>query len=304
MNQIELVARIKALKEEKDAAILAHYYVPEDVQAIADYVGDSYYLSKVATEIPQQVLCFAGVKFMGESAKLLNPKKTVVLPEAYADCPMAHMASPQKIMEMRKQYDDLAVVCYINSTALLKEYSDVCVTSANAMKIVQALPNKNIYFIPDENLGRYIASKLPDKHFIFNDGFCHVHTSITKDNVLAAKAAKPNLKFLAHPECRMEILELADYIGSTSGIIDYASNSEDDAFLIGTELGVLYELQEKNPNKKFYSVGHRQFCPNMKMITLEKVAAALETLSPTVEISDQQSKLANLPLIRMLELSK
>lgn len=300
----EIVTRIERLKQEKDAVILAHYYVSDDVQAIADYIGDSYYLSKIATEIPQKTICFAGVSFMGESAKILNPDKTVLLPEEGADCPMAHMADIEKVQKMRQQYEDLAVVCYINSTAQLKTYSDVCVTSANALKIVSALPNKNIYFIPDENLGRYIASQLPEKNFIFNDGFCHVHTSITKENVKKAKAAKPGIQVLAHPECRMEVLELADYIGSTSGIIQYATESADQEFLICTELGVLFELKQKNPNKHFYSVGHRQYCPNMKKITLDKIEHCLETMSPTVEMDEMERLSANVPLNRMLELAK
>lgn len=300
----EIVTRIERLKQEKDAVILAHYYVSDDVQAIADYIGDSYYLSKIATEIPQKTICFAGVSFMGESAKILNPDKAVLLPEEGADCPMAHMADIEKVQEMRLKYEDLAVVCYINSTAQLKTYSDVCVTSANALKIVSALPNKNIYFIPDENLGRYIASQLPDKNFIFNDGFCHVHTSITKENVLKAKAAKPGIQVLAHPECKMEVLELADFIGSTSGIIQYATESADVEFLICTELGVLFELRQKNPDKFFYSVGHRQYCPNMKKITLDKIAHCLETMSPTVEMNEEERLSANVPLNRMLELAK
>lgn len=300
----ELITQIKKLKKEKDAVILAHYYVNDDVQAIADYIGDSYYLSKIATEIPQKTICFAGVSFMGESAKILNPEKTVLLPDIGADCPMAHMADIDIIKEMRKRYEDLAVVCYINSTAELKTHTDVCVTSSNALKIVSSLPNKNIYFIPDENLGRYIASQLPEKNFIFNDGFCHVHTSITKENVIRAKEAKPGIKVLAHPECKMEVLEYADYIGSTSGIIDYATACEDKEFLICTELGVLYELKQKNPGKKFYSVGHRQYCPNMKKITLEKIAKALDTMKPEVEIKEEKRLAANAPLIRMLELAK
>lgn len=300
----DLVTKIEQLKKEKNAVILAHYYVNDDVQAVADYIGDSYYLSKIATEIPQKTICFAGVTFMGESAKILNPEKTILLPEIGADCPMAHMADADKIQEMRNQYEDLAVVCYINSTAELKTHTDVCVTSSNALKIVKSLPNKNIYFIPDENLGRYIASQVPEKNFIFNEGFCHVHTSITKENVIRAKEAKPGIKVLAHPECKMDVLELSDYIGSTSGIIDYATECEDKEFLICTELGVLYELKKKNPDKSFYSVGHRQYCPNMKKITLEKIAKSLESMSPTVEIKEEKRIAANAPLLKMLELAK
>ena len=221
-----LVEEIEQLKKEKNAVVLAHYYVNDEVQAIADYVGDSYYLAKVAVDLKESIIVFAGVQFMGESAKILNPEKTVLLPEPKADCPMAHMAEVERIEEVRREYDDVAVVCYINSTAELKMHSDVCVTSANAMKIVKALPNKNIFFIPDENLGRYIASKVPEKNFIFNDGYCHVHKAVTADMIKRAKESHPEAEVLIHPECTLSVLELADYIGSTSGIIDYATKSE------------------------------------------------------------------------------
>ena len=296
--------QIKRLKKEKNAVILAHYYVNGEVQDIADYIGDSYYLSKKATEVSEQVIVFCGVSFMGESAKILNPDKLVLMPDNLANCPMAHMADIDYIENLRKEYDDLAVVCYINSTAELKVHSDVCVTSSNALKIVKALPNKNIFFIPDENLGRYIASLVPEKNFIFNDGFCHVHKSITKENVLKAKKAKPDALVLVHPECTMDVLELADYIGSTSGIIDYATNSDAKEFIICTEMGVLHQLTLKNPDKKFYSVGIRQFCPNMKKVTLEKVRDVLINENNAVAVSDEVRKKAGIPLARMLELAK
>lgn len=296
--------QIKRLKKEKNAVILAHYYVNDEVQDIADYIGDSYYLSKKATEVSEQVIVFCGVSFMGESAKILNPDKLVLMPDNLANCPMAHMADIDYIEKLRKEYDDLAVVCYINSTAELKVHSDVCVTSSNALKIVKALPNKNIFFIPDENLGRYIASLVPEKNFIFNDGFCHVHKSITKENVLKAKKVKPDALVLVHPECTMDVLELADYIGSTSGIIDYATNSDAKEFIICTEMGVLHQLTLKNPDKKFYSVGIRQFCPNMKKVTLEKVRNVLINENNAVAVSDEVRKKAGIPLARMLELAK
>lgn len=299
----ELVEQIKLLKKEKDAVILAHYYVSDAVQAVADYIGDSYYLSKVATTVEAKTICMCGVRFMGESAKLLNPTKTVIIPDANADCPMAHMVDIDRIKQVRSEYDDVAVVCYINSTAELKQYADVCVTSANAMNVVKALPNKNIFFIPDEHLGRYIADKLPDKNFIFNDGFCHVHTSITAENVNRAKEARPNAKVLVHPECKKEVVELADYVGSTSGIIDYATKSSDQEFLICTEMGVFYELNQKNPNKKFYPVGQGQICHNMKLITLDKVVRSLKDMSPVVELDALVTSKAKHPLDRMLALS-
>jgi len=296
------VDKIEELKKQRNAVILAHYYVNDEVQAIADYVGDSFYLSKVAANMEAETILFCGVSFMGESAKILSPEKTVLMPDMQADCPMAHMADLEKIHEMRRTYEDLAVVCYINSTAELKTYSDVCVTSSNALKIVRALPNQHIYFIPDENLGRYVASQAPEKHFIFNDGFCHVHTSISAELVKKAKEAHPKAEILVHPECTSQVVELADYVGSTSGIIDFATESGAEEFIICTEMGVLYELKQKNPGKRFYSVGHRQFCPNMKRITLEKVRDALEHMANTIEMEEQMRIRARKPLERMLEL--
>lgn len=240
---------------------------------------------------------------MGESAKILNPEKKVVMADQYADCPMAHMVDLDNIKKVREQYPDVAVVCYVNSTAEIKTASDVCVTSSNALKIVKKLDNQDIYFIPDENLGRYIAKQLPQKHFIFNDGFCHVHKSIHQEELQKAKEAHPEALVLAHPECTEEILELADFIGSTSQIIDYATASTHSTFLICTEMGIFYELMQKNPDKKFYSVGHRQFCPNMKRIKPEGVIQALETLTPEVVLDEEIRKKANLPLKKMLELA-
>lgn len=299
-----LAKEIEELKREKNAVLLAHYYVDDAVQEIADYVGDSYYLAKVALKESKDVICFAGVSFMGESAKILNPGRTVIMPDQLADCPMAHMVDPEKIRKVREEYDDLAVVCYINSTAEIKSYSDVCVTSSNAMKIVKALPQKNIFFIPDENLGRYIGSKLPEKNFIYNDGFCHVHTSITADNVKKAREAHPDAEILVHTECTMDVVELADYVGSTSGIIDYATASDADKFIICTEMGVLYELKQKNPNKTFYSVGHRQFCPNMKRITLENVRDTLRDLKNQVELDETLRLDAKKALDKMLRIAQ
>ena len=302
MNGIK--SRIESLKKEKNAVILAHYYVPAKVQEVADYIGDSFYLSKIAKEASQDTIVFCGVSFMGESAKILSPGKLVLMPDITADCPMAHMAQVSKIEEVRREYDDVAVVCYINSTGGLKEHSDVCVTSSNAVKIVKALPNKNIYFIPDGNLGRYVASQVQYKHFIFNDGFCPVHAEVCRDDVEAAKKAHPGALLLVHPECRMEVLEEADYIGSTSGIIDYASKSSAGEFIIGTELGVMYELEQKNPGKKFYPLVSGQICPDMKKITLEKVLKCMEEESGAIEVEEELRNSAIASLDRMLELAR
>ncbi len=298
-----MIEKIKRLKEEKDVVILAHYYVDGEVQKIADLVGDSYFLAKKAVEVPQKNILFCGVSFMGESAKILNPGKRVIMADEYADCPMAHMADIDRIQKVREQYPDVAVVCYVNSTAELKAYSDVCVTSSNAVRVVDKLPSKHIFFIPDENLGRFVAEKLPEKEFIFNDGFCHVHTSIHKEELLKAKEAHPEAEVLTHPECTGDVLAISDFIGSTSEIIDYATKSGKAEFIICTEMGVFFELEQKNPGKKFYSVGHRQFCPNMKKITLEKVLHALETLEPELTLDEKLRVKANKPLSKMLELA-
>lgn len=300
----ELKEKIAHLKKEKDAIILAHYYVADEVQEIADFVGDSYYLSKIAAEAPEKVILFAGVRFMGESAKLLSPEKTVIMAEPLADCPMAHMVDVEKIEEITRTHEDVAVVCYINSTAEIKMYADVCVTSSNAMKIVENLPHKNIFFIPDENLGRYIASKLPQKHFIFNEGYCHVHKAITKADVTAAKKLHIGAEVLVHPECTPDVTAMGDYVGSTSGIITYAHKSEAQEFIICTEIGVLYELKRNNPKKRFYPARQGQICPDMKQITLQKVADALEHLSNSVELEEEMYQKSNAPLIKMLELAK
>ncbi|MDE5966917.1 MAG: quinolinate synthase NadA [Lachnospiraceae bacterium] len=296
--------QIETLKKEKNAAVLAHYYVADEVQEIADYVGDSYYLAELATKLSADTIIFCGVSFMGESAKLLNPQKRVVMAEADADCPMAHMVDLERIAKIRDEYPDVAVVCYVNSTAEIKAYSDVCVTSSNALKIVSKLPNKDIFFIPDNQLGRYVAAQLPQKHFIFNDGYCHVHTGIEKEAVLKAKELHPLAKVLAHPECKEEVLELADAIGSTAQMIDYATNAGDREFIICTELGILYELSRKNPDKRFYAPTHNQFCSNMKKITQESVLHALQSEDAGVLLDTAVSERAGLPLKRMLELAK
>ena len=221
-----------------------------------------------------------------------------------ADCPMAHMIEVDKIEEMRAKYEDLAVVCYINSTAEIKAHADVIVTSSNAYHIVSKLKEKNIFFIPDEHLGRYLARKLPEKHFIFNDGFCHVHTSITKSALEEAISKQPEAKVLVHPECPLEIVDMADYVGSTSGIIQYATSSTASKFIICTEMGIAYELKKKNPNKQFYFVGHRQFCPNMKRITLEDIYEALKNADEGVQVEENIARKAKHALMKMHELGE
>ncbi len=301
---MDIVEKIKKLKEEKNAVILAHYYVEPEVQEIADYIGDSFYLSKIAVGLKEQTIVFCGVSFMGESAKILNPEKTVLMPDMTADCAMAHMADAETIQKMRDTYDDLAVVCYINSTAELKKHSDVCVTSANAVKIVKALPNKNIFFIPDKNLARYVAEQVPEKHFVFNKGFCPVHEKMQLEEVKKAKEAHPEAEVLTHPECPEAICRISDYLGSTSGIINYASKSEKKEFIICTENGVKFELEKENPNKSFYFTTTEPVCHDMKLVTLEKIAHVLETGENEVHVTEELREKSGKALERMLELAK
>ena len=299
-----IIEKIKTWKAEKKAVILAHYYVPDEIQEIADYIGDSFYLSKVAKETEAEMLVFCGVSFMGESAAIMNPNKKVLMPDLDADCAMAHMVDVQKIETLRSKYEDLAVVCYINSTAEIKTYSDVCVTSANAVKVVRNLPNQNIFFIPDGNLGQYVKEQVPEKNVILNDGYCPIHAAITKEEVLEAKEKYPNAKFLVHPECKKEILDEADYIGSTSGIIDFVAKDAAKEFIIGTEIGVLHELKKKNPEKRYYTVKTDIVCADMKRITLQKVLTTLENETNRVVISEETRKRALLPLEKMLEIAR
>jgi quinolinate synthase len=296
--------QILKLKKEKNAVILAHYYVSAEVQALADYVGDSFYLAKIAKESRADIIVFCGVSFMGESAKILNPAKKVLMPDMTADCPMAHMVAPGKIDEMRAKYDDLAVVCYINSTADLKCQSDVCVTSSNAVKIVMALPNKNIFFIPDKNLGVFVAEQVPEKNVILNDGCCPIHAKISAKELLECRKNHPNAIVLSHPECDISVLENSDYIGSTADIIAYAKKIEMNEFIICTEEGVDFKLISDNPEKTFYFPKTRPCCPDMKLITLEKILHVLKTEENEVFVSDEVREKALLPLDRMLELAK
>ena len=299
-----ITEKIRQLKEQKNAVILAHYYVPDEVQEIADYIGDSFYLSKIAKDTDADIIVFCGVAFMGESAAILNPDKKVLMPDMKADCAMAHMVDINKINELRGKYNDLAVVCYINSTAEIKTHSDVCVTSANAIKVVKNLPNENIYFIPDGNLGRYVKEQLPEKNVILNDGYCPIHAAMTIQEVKAEKEKHPHAKFLVHPECTKELLDQADYIGSTSGIIDYVSRDDSEEYLIGTEIGVFYELKKQNPAKEFYTLQKPPICADMKFVTLEKVLHVLENETNVVTVSEELREKALLPLERMLELAK
>ncbi len=296
--------KINELKKQKNAVILAHYYAPAEVQAVADYVGDSFYLAKVAKGSNADIIVFCGVYFMGESAKILNPDKKVLMPDVRADCAMAHMVREGKIDEMRKLYDDLAVVCYINSTAELKCQSDVCVTSSNAVKIVEALPNKNIFFIPDKNLGRHVAQQVSGKNIILNYGYCPIHARITPRQLEEEKSKHPKALVLSHPECEREILELSDFIGSTADIIKYASESSEEEFIICTENGVSFALESDNASKRFYFPSPCPECTDMKLNTLERLLSVLETEENEITVSEEMRRKALVPLDKMLELAK
>ncbi len=301
---MDLKNKIEQLKKEKDAVILAHYYVDGAVQEVADYVGDSYYLAKIAKTVKANTIVFCGVEFMGESAKILNPEKTVLMPDLSADCAMAHMVKEGVIEEMRKTYPDLAVVCYINSTASLKTKSDVCVTSSNAVRIVKALPNKNIFFIPDENLGRFVKEQVPEKNVILNDGYCPIHKTISAKDLAVAKKKHPLALVLSHPECTKDVLELSDFIGSTAEIIDLAKYNECEEFIICTECGVKHKLEKDSPDKKFYFPLPTPICMDMKKNSLEKIVKVLESGENAVEVSEELRKGAMKPLEKMLELAK
>ena len=311
LHEISIGRNLEDTKADQDIYILkatqyikAYLHKSISVTEIADYIGDSFYLSKVAVELEEQTIVFCGVSFMGESAKVLNPQKTVLMPDAKADCAMAHMADEETIRAMRKKYDDLAVVCYINSTAELKRLSDVCVTSANAVRIVKALPNKNIFFIPDRNLAHFVAEQTPEKNFVYNEGYCPIHETVKIEELKQAKAEHPEAEVLTHPECPKSLLDLSDYIGSTSGIIDRVGKSDAEEFIICTENGVRYELEKRYPNKKFYFTKTEPVCEDMKMITLEKIAHVLRTGENEVQMDEALRAESKKPLEKMLDLAK
>lgn len=302
-----MAARIAELKKEQDAVILAHYYVKDSAQEVADYIGDSFYLSKLAAGLDCKTLVFAGVRFMAESAKLLSPEKRVLMPEPKADCPMAHMVVKETVDNARTEYgDDLAVACYVNSTTEMKAWSDVCVTSSNAVKIVHRLPQHHVLFIPDMNLGRYVADQVPEKHVILNDGFCPTHEAIELAEIEKLKAAHPDAVVCAHPECTPWVVEAADYVGSTSGIIKRVAEGEEKSYIIATVIGVRRTIEQKiaGQGKEIFFPETTPICPNMAMVTGEKVLSCLETRSGEVEVDDAATEGARRALGRMLELAK
>ena len=297
----QLSEKILKLKKEKNAIILAHLYQIPEIQEIADYVGDSYYLSQVARDAKEDLIIFCGVKFMAESAKVLSPEKTVILPAPNAGCPMADMAEVEDVEEMIKKYPDAFKVCYINSSYEVKALCDASVTSSSALKIIKNIPNKQILFLPDQNLGGYISEFFPEKEFILWRGFCPTHHRITAEDIIKAKEEHPNVKVLSHPECSKEVRDLSDYIGSTSGIINYATECEDKEFIIATEEGVLHQLKKKNPDKKFY-FPEVMVCPNMKKTSLQDVYDALDGKKEEVILVEEIPKKALTSLENMHKL--
>lgn len=296
-----LAAEIEQLKKERKAVILAHYYQRPEVQDIADFVGDSLQLSQKAAMTDAEVIVFCGVHFMAESAAILSPNKVVLLPEANAGCPMADMVDAEGLRAYKKRVPGVQVVCYVNSSAEVKAESDICCTSSNAVKVVESLKGSEIVFVPDENLGRYAAQKLGRSLQLW-PGYCKTHDRLTKDDILKAKKEHPLAKVIVHPECREEICQEADYVGSTAGLILYAQNTENQEFIVGTESGILHRLHQVCPTKDFYLASERLVCPNMKSTTLVKVRDALIALSPRVTVKEEIRIKAKEALDRMLAL--
>ena len=304
LSKEALLQEIARLKKEKNAVIVAHYYQIDEVQEIADMVGDSFALSKYCATTDADTIVFCGVSFMAESAKILSPEKTVLLPKATAGCPMADMITADDVRELKEMHPNAAVVCYVNSSAETKAECDVCCTSSNALKIVNSLEEKDIIFIPDKNLGSYVAKQVPDKNIILFDGYCYTHNKITVDDLEQVRKAHPDAILAIHPECPKEVVEKADFVGSTSEIINYCTKSNERKFIIGTEMGILYELKNKNKDKEFYLLTPRFVCPNMKKTTIESVFEALKNnINETFVDEDIRIK-AKKSLERMLELAK
>lgn len=296
----ELQNKIVSLKKEKNAIILAHYYQSLEVQDVADHVGDSFALAKLAQTASQSTIILCGVLFMAESAKILNPDKTVFQAAPDAGCPMADMITAEQVLKLREEYPQAAVVCYVNSSAAVKAVSDICCTSSSAEKIVRSLENRQIIFVPDQNLGAYVAKMVPEKEIILFEGCCPIHHNVTAADVSAMKEQHPNARLLVHPECRPEVLEFADYIGSTAGILDYARKTEAQELIIGTEIGVLEILRRELPLKKLSLLKSDFICENMKKTTLNDILACLEGEREPVSLNQSEMDGAKISLERMV----
>ncbi|MCY6957267.1 quinolinate synthase NadA [Clostridium brassicae] len=283
--------KILRLKQKKDAIILAHYYQNGDIQDIADYVGDSYYLSEIGRNCTEKNIIFCGVRFMAESAKILSPNKKVFLPNLNASCYMVSMANAKDIEELKIKYPNAKVVCYINSATEVKAVSDVCCTSSSAINIVKKLDSSEIIFVPDKNLGSYIQEQIPDKKIILWDGCCVIHDMINAQDIIEAKNKYgQDIKVLSHPECKKEVRDLSDFIGSTGDILKFASHNNLKKYLIVTEDGILHKLKQKNPDKEFYTLN--MICKNMKLTTLKDLYLCLENLENEITLDENIRKSA------------
>ncbi|WP_304941643.1 quinolinate synthase NadA [Vallitalea guaymasensis] len=295
-----LKAKLIELKKEKNAVILAHNYQLDEIQEVADYIGDSLALSKIAMSVKEDVIVFCGVKFMAETAKILSPDKKVILPVIEAGCPMADMVTAEQLRSVKKDYPEAAVVCYVNSSAEVKAESDICCTSSNAINVVDSIKSNKILFVPDQNLGSYVGKQISDKEVILWQGFCIVHNRVTIQNLLHIKEKYPSAPVLVHPECRPEIVEQADFIGSTSEIIREVKKLKDKKIIIGTEKGILYTLKKQNPDKEFILLSEKLTCMNMKKTTLKDVISALENETNIIEVDERVRKKAYDTLKKMI----
>ncbi len=296
----DIIDTIRALKEEQNAVILAHLYQVPEIQDIADFVGDSLELSRKARDAKADVIVFCGVWFMAETAKILSPNRTVLLPERAAGCPMADMVTANDVLALKERHPGAAVVCYVNSSAQVKAHSDICCTSSNAVHVVKSLPEDEIIFVPDQNLGRYVARFFPNKRFYFHPGYCPTHNNITAQDVQRAREQWPNAPVLVHPECLPEVIDAADFVGSTAQIIERAIHGDEDTLIIGTESGVLHRLGQWGPGKQYVSLKSRIICPNMKKTSLLSVQSSLETMQYEMILSEEVIRKAAGCLERML----
>jgi len=299
MNDNSLRERILKLKEERNAIILAHNYQRDEVQDIADLVGDSLELSRKAAKTSADVIVFCGVHFMAETAAILCPDMTVLLPDGNAGCPMANMITAEQLKQKKKELPGATVVTYVNSTADVKAESDYCCTSANGVQVVASLDTEEILFVPDQYLGQFIISKTGKKMTLW-PGYCPTHALIQPEDILKLKQQHPQAGVVVHPECRPEVINLADEALSTSGIIRYAARDDVNELIVGTEIGIIHRLKKENPDKKFIPVSEKAICPNMKRITLEKVLWSLEEMSPVVEVPEKTRLAAKAAVDRML----
>lgn len=295
---------IEKLKKEKNAVVLAHSYQNLEIDEIADFTGDSLQLSRLASTTDANIIVFCGVYFMAETAKILSPNKKVLLPNIKSGCRMADMIDLDQIRQFKQEHPDIPVVCYVNSTAEVKSEADVCCTSSNALKVVKNLGAKEILFVPDTYLGTWVSEQLPEINIITYPGYCPTHLNITAKDIIEKKKENPNAIVLAHPECHKNVVELADFAGSTTQIMNYVFNSDKDEFIIATEKGVTDRLSRDLPNKRFILASKRAVCPNMKRHYLEDVLACLEEEQYEIDVEPQLAKKALHSIERMFELCK